>query len=64
MIIRITGLACTAVGVFTVYCGVKSLSAVRRKFIEEEERGLTLTPILIEDGAGRLGPGVQMSWSF
>jgi len=55
---------CVAVGVITAWCGVKSLTAVRRKHIEAEEQGLTFTPVLIEDGAGRLGPGIQVSWSF
>ena len=61
---RVTGAACMAAGGYTVYTGVKSLGAVRRKFIEEEERGLTLSPILIEDGTGKLSPGMQVSWSF
>jgi hypothetical protein len=61
---RAAGAACLAVGVYTVYTGVKSLGAVRRKFIEEEERTLTLQPILIDDGSGRLGPGLQASWTF
>jgi len=60
----ITGLGCTAVGVVTAYYGVKTLKAVQRKFIEEEERGMTLSPVLIDDGSGRLGPGIQVSWRF
>ena len=61
---RIAGVVTMGVGGYTVYTGVKSLGAVRRKFIEEEERGLALDLILIEEGPGRLVPGMQMSWSF
>ncbi len=62
--VQTTGVVCVAVGVITAWCGVKSLAAVRREHIEAEEQGLTFTPVLIEDGAGRLGPGIQVSWSF
>jgi len=59
----ITGLGCTAVGVVTAYYGVKTLKAVQRKSIEEE-RGVAFRPVLVDDGSGRLGPGVQVSWRF
>jgi hypothetical protein len=59
----ITGLGCTAAGVVTAYYGVKTLKAVQRKFIEEE-RGVAFSPVLIDDGSGRLEPGVQVSWRF
>jgi stage V sporulation protein SpoVS len=62
--VRVAGAVTAAVGVYTVHTSVKSLGAVRRKFIEEEERALTLQPILIDDGSGRLGPGLQVNWSF
>ena len=61
---RVTGAACMAVGAYTAYISVKSLAAMRRKFIEEEEHGLTFNPVLIDEGSGRLGPGIQVSWSF
>lgn len=60
----ITGAAGFTVGLYTAYVGVKSLKEVRRKYIEAEEQGLTFEPILIDDGSGRLGPGVQVSWKF
>jgi hypothetical protein len=60
----VAGAAGFAVGLYTAYVGLKSLGAVRRKYIEAEEQGLTVEPILIDDGAGRLGPGVQVSWKF
>jgi hypothetical protein len=59
-----TGFVCIGVGGYSVYTGVKSLGAVQRKFLEEEERGLTLDPILIEDGSGGLVPGLQVSLEF
>ena len=60
----VTGAAMVAVGSYTAWCGIKSLKEVRRKYIEAEEQGLTLSPILIEDGTGKLAPGVQVGWSF
>jgi len=61
---QVAGVAMFAIGVYTAYTGVKSLGAVRRKYIEAEEQGLTFEPILIDDGAGKLGPGVQVSFKF
>ncbi len=61
---HITGAAGFTVGLYTAYVGVKSLKEVRRKYIEAEEQGLTFEPILIDDGTGKLGPGVQVSWKF
>jgi hypothetical protein len=61
---RISGIACMAVGGYTVYYSVKSLRAVQRKYIEAEEQGLVFEPIMIDDGTGKLGPGIQVSWTF
>ena len=62
--VKVTGGVCAAVGVFTVYCAVRTLKGVRRKYFERKEWGLTFAPVLMDDGAGRLGPGMQVSWSF
>ncbi len=61
---RVIGAASMAAGGYTLYSSVKGLKAVQRKYIEAEEQGLTFEPILIDDGSGRLGPGLQVSWKF
>jgi len=62
--VQLTGVACMTTGLVSVYYGVKNLAAVHRKFIEAEEQGLVFEPILIDDGSGRPGPGLQVSWTF
>ena len=56
------GVGCVAVGALSFYYGVRSTRASNRKY--DEEHGMVIDPILIDDGTGRLGPGVQVSWSF
>jgi hypothetical protein len=56
--------AAFSVGAYTAYVGVKSLAEVRRKYIEEEEHGLTISPILIKEGPGKVRPGLQVSFQF
>ena len=56
------GVGCVAVGALSFYCGVRSTRASNRKY--NEEHGIVIDPILIDDGMGRLGPGVQVSWLF
>ena len=62
--VRFTGIGCAAAGAASFYFGVRSTMASNRKYDEAEEQGLTFDPVLIDDGAGRLGPGIQVSWLF
>ena len=61
--VRFTGMGCAAAGAASFYFGVRSAMASNRKYDEAEE-GLTFDPVLIDDGSGRLEPGVQVRWSF
>ena len=56
------GIGCAAVGALSFYYGLRSTMASNRKY--DEEQGVLIDPVLIDDGAGRLGPGVQVSWKF
>ncbi len=56
------GAGCAAVGAISLYYGVRSTRASNRKY--DEKHGMVIDPVLIDDGTGRLGPGVQVSWSF
>ena len=56
------GAGCAVVGAISFYYGFKSTRASNRKY--EEEHGLLIDPVLINDGAGNLGPGIQVSWTF
>jgi hypothetical protein len=60
--LRFTGIGCAAAGAVSLYYGVVSTRASNRKY--DEEHGMVIDPALIDDGAGRLVPGVQVSWSF
>lgn len=60
--VEFTGIGCAAMGVVSLYYGVKNIRASNRKY--DEEHGMVIDPILIDDGAGRIGPGVQVSWKF
>ncbi len=62
--LRFTGMGCAAAGAASFYFGVRSTMASNRKYDEAQEQGMVIDPILIDDGTGRLGPGVQVSWSF
>ena len=56
------GAGCAVVGAISFYYGFRSTKASNRKY--DEEHGMVIDPILIDDGTGRLGPGVQVSWKF
>ena len=56
------GAGCAVVGAISFYYGFKSTRASNRKY--DEEHGMLIDPVLIDDGTGRLGPGVQVSWKF
>lgn len=56
------GAGCAVIGAISFYYGFRSTRASNRKY--EEEHGLLIDPVLIDDGTGRLGPGVQVSWKF
>ena len=56
------GIGCVVVGALSFYYGLRSTQASNRKY--DEEHGMVIDPILIDDGSGKLEPGVQVSWSF
>ena len=58
------GLGCAAVGAVSFYFGFKSTRASNRKYDKSQDQGMVIDPILIGDGSGRLGPGIQVSWKF
>ena len=62
--VEFTGLGCMIAGAASIFYGVRSVQASNRKYDEENKQGMVIDPILIDDGTGRLGPGVQVSWLF
>jgi hypothetical protein len=56
------GAGCAVVGAISFYYGFKSTGASNRKY--DEEHGMVIDPVLIDDGTGKLGPGVQVSFTF
>ncbi len=60
--VRTMGIMCTAAGAGSLYFGLRNTIASNRKY--DEKHGMVIDPVLIDDGTGRLGPGVQVSWKF
>ncbi len=60
--LKFTGMGCAAAGAFSLYYGIKNTRASNRKY--DEEHGMVVDPVLINDGSGKLVPGMQVSFSF
>jgi len=63
-VIFATGVCCTTAGVITAYYGVRTLKEVRQIYFEEHGQGLSVSPIIMEDGRGGACPGLQISLRF
>lgn len=58
------GVGAIALGVTSVYYGVKSLTRVRSKYLESKEHGLSIDPVIIGLDRGKADVGIQISLTF
>ena len=58
------GAGMAAVGAFTTYYGIRNILAVRRKHLDEKEKGLTVTPLIGPDSRGSSFYGIRIDYTF
>jgi hypothetical protein len=62
--VTFAGAGCAVVGALSFFYGFSSTRAVNRQHEEDQGRRILVDPILVGDGSGNLGPGLQVSWKF
>ena len=62
--VKYTGAGCVVGGAISFVYGIKAGRVVNRREEGGQSRGAGLEPVIVHDGRGRYGPGIQVSWNF
>ena len=58
------GAGCAGVGLVTTYYGIRNILGVRSRHLEEQEKGVSFTPLICPDPHGQSFYGIGIEYSF